>query len=202
VISDWNIKGLSEEVVESLLLNATDADGKGTDELFEGWIDWYEEVEDIHRTITSREETHVADGVIGSVIEKSKLLLNEVGETTLPRRLDRMNDTEEKKNLIRSFFKNHLNGQKEKEWLLGTLRDKASEDYAPCVRAETVNDGDWHNSIIWKGEEQVCTMGIEVYEGKLNIVIHDGDEEEPCLIRKYDLAELGKGVSKVTHANI
>jgi len=115
VIDDWNIKNISEDVVESLLLDATDVDGKGTDSLFEGWIDWYEEVGDIYRTITSREETHVADGVIGSVIEKSKLLLNEVAETTLPRRLDRMNDTEEKKNLIRSFFKNHLNGQKEKE---------------------------------------------------------------------------------------
>ena len=72
------------------------------------------------------------------------------------------------------------------EWLLGTLRDKASGDYKPCVRAETVNDGDWHNSIIWKGEEQVCTMGIEVYEGKLNIVIYDGDEDAPCFIRKDD----------------
>lgn len=193
MIDDWNIKNISEDVVESLLLDATDVDGKGTDSLFEGWIDWYEEVGDIYRTITSREETHVADGVIGSVIEKSKLLLNEVAETTLPRRLDRMNDTEEKKNLIRSFFKNHLNGQKEKEWLLGTLRDKASEDYAPCVRAETVNDGDWHNSIIWKGEEQVCTMGIEVYEGKLNIVIYDGGKDDPCFIRKYDLAEQMKG---------
>ena len=188
MIEDWNIKKLTEEVVENILLEvALDPDLVGTVCFsHEGWINWYDEVEDIHRSISSRDETHVADGVIGSVIEKSKALLNEAAGTTLPQRLDNMNDTEEKQNLIRSFFKHH----KPKEWMIGDLRDKASDVYEPCVSFETVSDGDWHNSKIYKEGKQVCEVSIEVHDGSLNIITYDADTDDPSFIRKYSLTDL------------
>tara|TARA_Y100000310_G_scaffold271565_1_gene286093 strand:+ start:562 stop:1134 length:573 start_codon:yes stop_codon:yes gene_type:complete len=186
MIIDWNIRNLTEEIVCSILLD--DNIDKS------GWIDWHEELADTHRSIASRDETHVADGVVGAVIEKAKILLNETLESTLPQRLENMNDEKEKRDLIQSFFTH----KEPMQWILGHLRDKITNDYEHPVNFETTSDGEWHKSKIYKEDKQVCEVGIEVYGHSLNVVVYDSDEDNPSFVRRYSLTNLGEVVNE-TH---